>query len=69
MEPLDIDWDKGLPLDILSLVAKTGGLVEMKVMREVSSRASSWGSAALLSFGPQVQCSHLDWMQASASQA
>lgn len=32
---MDIDWDKGLPLDVLSLVAQTLGMNQMKIMRGV----------------------------------
>lgn len=32
----DIDWDKGLPSDVLALVAKAGGNSDMKVMRGIS---------------------------------
>lgn len=30
------DWDQGLPPDVLGMVAKAGGLSEMKAMRQVS---------------------------------
>lgn len=38
VDPLEFeaDWDKGLPMDVLSLVAKAGGLDAMKSMRGVS---------------------------------
>lgn len=36
MDPSDVDWDKGLPEDVLALVANAGGIEEMKSMREVS---------------------------------
>lgn len=35
----DADWDRGLPPDILALVAKSGGMASMTVMRGVSK---SW---------------------------
>lgn len=35
MEPSELDWDKGLPQDVLPLVAMAGGVEEMKCMREV----------------------------------
>lgn len=31
-----IDWDKGLPPDVLALVAQAGGIPEMKAMRRAS---------------------------------
>lgn len=31
-----VDWDKGLPLDVLALVAQAGGMAEMKAMRGAS---------------------------------
>lgn len=35
MDPLEtIDWNKGLPPDVLGLVAKAVGMEEMKVMRQ-----------------------------------
>lgn len=33
---VEIDWDKGLPVDVLGLMAKTGGMSSMKSMRGVS---------------------------------
>lgn len=32
----NVDWDKGLPVDLLALVAKAGGISAMKLMRLVS---------------------------------
>lgn len=39
LEALEADWDKGLPPDVLAMIAQTGGLEEMKTMRGVSK---SW---------------------------
>lgn len=36
IDPSEEDWDKGLPDDVLALVAKAGGVNEMKSMRQVS---------------------------------
>lgn len=36
---VDVDWDSGLPPDVLALVAKAGGVSDTKSMREVSK---SW---------------------------
>lgn len=36
---MDVDWDTGLPSDVLALVAKKGRANQMKIMREVSK---SW---------------------------
>lgn len=33
-----VKWDKGLPLDVVAMVAKVGGCEEMKEMRAVSKR-------------------------------
>lgn len=38
LEENPVDWDKGLPPDVLALVAKAGGLEAMKQMRGVSSQ-------------------------------
>lgn len=35
-QEMTVDWGQGLPLDVLGLVAKAGGLHGMKAMREVS---------------------------------
>lgn len=35
MEPADVDWNKGLPLDVLALVAKSVGFQKIKAMRSV----------------------------------
>lgn len=43
------DWDRGLPPNVLPLVAKTGGVNATKVMREISK---SWQE----SFEPSVTC-------------
>lgn len=32
------DWDKGLPSDVLAMVARAGGITEMKAMRGVSKQ-------------------------------
>lgn len=36
LEEGSVDWDKGLPPDVLALVAKAGGLEALKGMRGVS---------------------------------
>lgn len=43
-----VDWDKGLPPDVLGLVAKAGGVPEMKAMRGVSH---SWQQGFELGVG------------------
>lgn len=43
-----IDWDQGLPLDVLALVAKAGGLSDMQAMRSVSK---SWQQGFELGVG------------------
>lgn len=35
MDPIELDWDKGLPTDVPALVAKAGGVKELKSMRGV----------------------------------
>lgn len=41
MGDLAVDWANGLPDDVLALVAKAGGLPDMKIMREV---CTTWQS-------------------------
>lgn len=36
---MEVDWDKGIPPDVIALVAKAGGATEMKIMRGISK---SW---------------------------
>lgn len=36
---MNVDWDTGLPTDVLALVAKAGGIQQMKIMRSISK---SW---------------------------
>lgn len=36
---VEVDWDKGLPPDVIALVAKAGGIKDMKFMRGISK---SW---------------------------